>query len=54
MKRRRTLIRRRIISTQKGLVTRLKKAVKEVYIVIENKLSLWKSKPKLVKTKGYK
>jgi hypothetical protein len=54
MKRRRTLIRRRRASTQKGLVTHLKKAVKEVLIVIEKKLSLWKSKQILMKIKGKK
>jgi hypothetical protein len=54
MKRRRTLISRRRASTQKGLVTHLKKAVKAVLIVIEKKLSLWKSKQILMKTKGNK
>jgi hypothetical protein len=52
MKRRRTLISRRRISTQKGLVTHLKKAVKVVSIVIEKKLSLWKSETKIDEDKG--
>jgi hypothetical protein len=52
MKRRRTLISIRIISTQNGLVTHLKKVVKVVLIMIEKKLSLWKIKQILMKTKG--
>ena len=54
MKRRITLISRRRVSTQKGLVTRLKKTMKVVSIVIENKLSFWKLKQRLMKTKGNK
>jgi hypothetical protein len=49
MKIRRIVIRRRRTSTQKGSVTRLKKAVKEVRVVIEKKLSLWQSKQRLMK-----
>jgi hypothetical protein len=52
MKRRRTLISIRIISTQNGLVTHLKKVVKVVSIMIEKKLSLWKIKQILMQTKG--
>jgi hypothetical protein len=37
-----TLISRRRVSTQKGLVTRLKKEENSDLIVIEKKLSLWK------------
>jgi hypothetical protein len=54
MKRRRTPIIKRRISTQKGLVTPLKKALEVVYIVIEKKLSLWQSKKTLMKKNGYK
>jgi len=45
----RTLIRKIRASTQKGLVTCLKKAVKVVLVVIEMKLSLLKSEIILMK-----
>jgi septum formation topological specificity factor MinE len=51
MKRRIIIISRRRASTQKGSMTRLKKEVKAVLVVIEKKLSLWQSKQRLIKKK---
>jgi hypothetical protein len=47
-----TLISRRRASTQKGPVTHLKKGVKVVLVMIEKKLSLWKSKQIFMKTRN--